>query len=96
MRAAKRLRAMFEEVGVYLATVDLESDLIAGPLHGILSTHYGIQDNEGLYQTMTQRKAENMHSFVGAHGDDLALLIDDPICAPLKKLKALVSKPACR
>ena len=61
--AAGSVREFLKSYGIYLADVDLETDLANGPLAGELSKYYMISfpsDVDDLVRTMKHRKAENM------------------------------------
>ena len=87
--ASSALFESFEKNGVFLSKVDLEHDLINGPLFSALSFWYGIEDKSLLYAQMTKRKAENMRDFLNSE-PDLSVLSNDAIAMPLTHLVKLI------
>ncbi len=89
--AVEGLRGALEREGIYLSDRDLEHDLIASGLRGVLEEHYDAGGPEELYRAMTERKAEGMHAFIGEHASDLECLVDSAFCKPLRRLQRLTS-----
>ena len=54
--AANELRDALEFEGIYLSDRDLEYDLIASGLRGVLEENYGVDNQEELYAAMTVRR----------------------------------------
>lgn len=91
--AAESIRKFLKSYGIYLADVDLETDLANGPLADELSKYYGISspaDIDGLVRTMKHRKAENMHRFVRSNPEYFKLY-SDSILEPVYYLYNLPS-----
>ena len=81
--AERELVDAFEKHGLFLSShKDLENDLVFGPLSEELMKFFGMEDPKGAVRVMQERKAENMHKFIGSN-PTLACLRDDPIAAPL-------------
>lgn len=89
--AANELRRVLEFDGIYLSGRDLEYDLIASDLRGVLEEHYDVDDPEELYAAMTVRKAEGMHAFIANHSSELGCLAESAFCKPLRRLQLLAS-----
>ncbi|MEF2757178.1 MAG: AAA family ATPase [Collinsella sp.] len=89
--AANELRRALEFDGIYLSGRDLEYDLIASDLRGVLEEHYDVDDPEELYAAMTVRKAEGMHAFIANHSSELGCLAESAFCKPLRRLQLLAS-----
>ncbi|WP_322150565.1 ATP-dependent nuclease [Paratractidigestivibacter sp.] len=89
--AVKGLRDALEHAGIFLSDRDLEYDLIASDLRGVLVSYYDAEDSEELYDAMTARKAERMYAFIGKNADELGCLAESGFCEPLSMLKRLVS-----
>lgn len=77
---------------IYLSDTDLESDLANGPLNTALLSYYNKRTTNTLVKAMKEKKGENMFSFLSKHRDSLDVLAEDPIAAPLKKLKQLIEE----
>lgn len=77
---------------IYLSDTDLESDLANGPLNTTLLSYYNKRTTNTLVKAMKEKKGENMFSFLSKHRDSLDVLAEDPIAAPLKKLKQLIEE----
>ncbi len=89
--AAYKLRDALEFEGIYLSDRDLEYDLIASGLRGVLEEHYCVDDQEELYAAMTERKAEGMHAFIAKYSSELVWLAESTFCKPLRRLQLLAS-----
>lgn len=89
--AAYKLRDALEFEGIYLSDRDLEYDLIASGLRGVLEEHYCVDDQEELYAAMTERKAEGMHAFIAKYSSELVCLAESTFCKPLRRLQLLAS-----
>ncbi|WP_165062949.1 ATP-dependent endonuclease [Adlercreutzia sp. ZJ154] len=85
--AEKELVDEFEKHGLFLSGhKDLENDLAFGPLSEELVRFFGVGDPDEAVKVMQERKAENMHRFIGSN-PALACLRDDPIVAPLRYIQ---------
>lgn len=80
------------QYNIYLSNVDLESDLANSPLSTTLLSYYNRQTPDTLVKAMKEKKGENMFAFLASHRDSLGVLAEDPMAAPLKKLKQLVEE----
>lgn len=80
------------QYNIYLSDGDLESDLANSPLSAVLLSYYNRQTTNTLVKAMKEKKGENMFAFLSSHRDSLGVLAEDPIAAPLKKLKQLVEE----
>lgn len=89
--AVNGLRDALEFEGIYLSDRDLEYDLIASGLRGVLEEHYGMDDQKELYAAMTARKAEGMHAFIAKYSSELVCLAESTFCKPLRRLQLLAS-----
>lgn len=89
--AANEMRGALEFEGIYLSDRDLEYDLIASGLRGVLEEHYCVDDQEELYAAMTERKAEGMHAFIAKYSSELRCLAESTFCKPLRRLQLLAS-----
>ncbi len=84
-QAAEGMVPLLEKCGIFLSEKDLECDLANSALFEQLSTYYGVGTVADLVSKMTERKAENMFSFVSSR-PDFEVLNDDRILAPLRYL----------
>lgn len=89
--AVNELRDALEFEGIYLSDRDLEYDLIASGLRGVLEEHYEVDNQEELYAAMTVRKAEGMYAFISKHPRELECLAESTFCKPLRRLQLLAS-----
>lgn len=89
--AVNELRDALDFEGIYLSDRDLEYDLIASGLRGVLEEHYGVDNQEELYAAMTVRKAEGMHAFISKYPSELGCLAESTFCKPLRRLQLLAS-----
>lgn len=80
--ASSKLAAALESNGLFLSKVDLETDLVLGPLQHQLEEHFNTETSEKTIGVMQHRKAENMYSFISSD-PDLSDLADDAIAKPL-------------
>ena len=84
LEAVKKLREVLVDYDVYVADVDLETDLCNGPLKDSLKNKYGKElSDEDLVKKMKAHKAINMYDFLQNNKKDLAVLKDDYIAKPL-------------
>lgn len=91
LKAAKELREVLVDYDVYVADVDLETDLCNGPLKKSLKNKYGKSlSDEALVSKMKAHKAINMYDFLQNNKKDLAVLKDDYISKPLLVAKNFV------
>ena len=91
LKAVNELRDMLVEYNVYVADVDLESDLCKGPLKVSLKNKYGKDlSDEALVGKMKAHKAINMYDFLQNNKKDLSILKDDYIATPLRVAKKFV------
>lgn len=89
--AVQGLRDALERAGIFLSDRDLEYDLIASGLRGTLENYYGVNAPDELYGSMTERKAEGMHAFIGENACALGCLAESGFCKPLRRLQQLIS-----
>jgi putative ATP-dependent endonuclease of OLD family len=80
-----RIRQLLRPNGIFLADIDLENDLANSPLLPDLKSYYGTTDSDELVNNMKERKAENMHDFIGSK-PNLSLLVNDSLAQPLHAL----------
>lgn len=80
------------QYNIYLSDVDLESDLANSPLSATLLSYYQRRTTDTLVKAMKGKKGENMFDFLTGYCDSLGVLAENPIAAPLKKLKQLVEE----
>lgn len=91
LKAVNELRDMLIEYNVYVADVDLETDLCKGPLKVSLKNKYGKDlSDEALVGKMKAHKAINMYDFLQNNKKDLSILKDDYIAVPLWVAKKIV------
>lgn len=91
LKAVNELRYMLVEYNVYVADVDLETDLCKGPLKVSLKNKYGKDlSDEALVGKMKAHKAINMYDFLQNNKKDLSILKDDYIAMPLWVAKKFV------
>lgn len=91
LKAVNELRDMLVEYNVYVADVDLETDLCKGPLKVSLKNKYGKSlSDEALVGKMKAHKAINMYDFLQNNKKDLSILKDDYIAMPLWVAKKFV------
>lgn len=91
LKAANQLRDMLIKYNVYVADVDLETDLCKGPLKESLKNKYGKDlSDEALVGKMKAHKAINMYDFLQNNKKDLSILKDDYIAKPLWVAKKIV------
>ena len=79
-----------ESYGVFLSSVDLETDLVESSIYELLSDYYGIADKEKLISAMQRRKAENMFEFLLSN-PDLSVLRSESLSSPLLYLCSQMS-----
>ena len=91
LKAVNELRYMLVDYNVYVADVDLETDLCKGPLKVSLKNKYGKDlSDEALVGKMKAHKAINMYDFLQNNKKDLSILKDDYIAMPLRVAKKFV------
>ena len=90
LTALSVMKPLLEQRGIFLAEHDLEHDLISSPIQTLLANHYGQQNQSDLYARMTERKAENMHTFI-SQNPDLSSLRESEISKPLNLLVKMAS-----
>lgn len=91
LKAVNELRDMLIEYNIYVADVDLETDLCKGPLKVSLKNKYGKDlSDEALVGKMKAHKAINMYDFLQNNKKDLSILKDDYIAMPLWVAKKFV------
>ena len=81
---------ILESYGVFLASVDLETDLVESSIYDSLRAHYGIEDKKKLISAMQRRKAENMFEFLLSN-PDLSVLRTESLSSPLLHLSSQMS-----
>lgn len=91
MKVVKKLREVLVDYNVYVAEVDLETDLCNGLLKEALKNKYGKDlSDEALVDKMKAHKAINMYDFLQNNKKDLKALKDDYIAKPLWDAKEYV------
>jgi len=90
INASEEAVRILESYGVFLASVDLETDLVKSPIYDSLSAHYGIVNKKKLISAMQRRKAENMFEFLLSN-PDLSVLRTNPLSYPLLHLCSQMS-----
>ena len=90
INASEEAVRILESYGVFLASVDLETDLVKSPIYDLLSAHYGIVNKKKLISAMQRRKAENMFEFLLSN-PDLSVLRTNPLSYPLLHLCSQMS-----
>ncbi len=86
----KYVRAELDGFNIFLSINNLEEDLVDSALQSSLSKFYGEKDREKLVFMMQTRKAENMLKYLESSGNDLSVLNEDAIAAPLRRIVSLV------
>ena len=86
----KYIREKLTDFNVFLSHNNLEVDLAYSDLQSSLSEYYGETDSNKLVLAMQTRKAENMLDYLENSEGDLALLNEDDISIPLKKIVSLI------
>jgi len=71
-----------EEIGIFVANVDLESDLNSG-IPEVTSGYFGLVEGEDVVPKMQKRKAIFMFAFLRENADKLAQLENTAIAKPL-------------
>jgi putative ATP-dependent endonuclease of OLD family len=84
----KRESKILNPKGIYIANVDLETDLVEA-LTDTLLAFTGADDNADAINYLQQRKAIRMGEFLASHSNSLATLADDDLAKPLKHLAKL-------
>ena len=74
--------------GIYVAKVDLETDLVEA-LTNTLLEFTGAKDHADAIKYLQHRKAIRMGEFLASHSSSLATLADDDLAEPLKHLAKL-------
>lgn len=90
INASEEAVRILESYGVFLASVDLETDLVKSPIYDSLRAHYGIENEKKLISAMQRRKAENMFEFLLSN-PDLSVLRTNPLSYPLLHLCSQMS-----
>lgn len=88
--ASEEAVRILESYGVFLASVDLETDLVESSIYDSLRAHYGIEDKKKLISAMQRRKAENMFEFLLSN-PDLSVLRTESLSSPLLHLSSQMS-----
>ena len=88
--ASEEAVRILESYGVFLASVDLETDLVESSIYDSLRAHYGIEDKKKLISAMQRRKAENMFEFLLSN-PDLSVLRTESLSFPLLHLCSQMS-----
>lgn len=84
------IRRQLDKFNIFLSINNLEEDLVDSDLRSSLSDFYGETDREELVLIMQTRKAENMLDYLEKCEKDLAVLNEDNIAAPLKRIVSLI------
>jgi len=93
VEAASRLISILAKYDIFIADVDLETDLYRSALQGALKTYYGEEDDEDtIIGQMKNKKAVNMYDFLKTKKQELKVLADDSITRPLLAAKIRIEK----
>lgn len=91
--AASSLIRILAKYHIYIAAVDLETDLYKSALQGALKLHYGEDmDENTIINQMKDKKAVNMYDFLKKKKQELKVLADDPISMPIVIAKNRIEK----
>ena len=80
--ASREAMHVLKTYGVFLSSVDLETDLVDSSLYESLREYYDIVDKEALISAMQRRKAESMFEFLLSK-PDLSVLRSGSLSSPL-------------
>ena len=93
LNSAKKLREILETYNVFIADVDLETDLCNSSLKGDLKKAYGeTLTDDSLIKKMKGHKATNMFDFLRKHKENLKMLEDDNLAKPLLVAKEYIEE----
>ena len=88
-----KLRGILEKYNVFIADVDLETDLCNSSLKGDLKKAYGeTLTDDSLIKKMKGHKATNMFDFLRKHKENLKMLEDDNLAKPLLVAKEYIEE----
>lgn len=91
--SAMKLREILEKYNVFIADVDLETDLCNSSLKGELKKAYGdTLTDDSLIKKMKGHKATNMFDFLRKHKENLKMLEDDDLAKPLLVAKEYIEE----
>lgn len=80
------IRTHAKQYGLYIANIDLETDLASSELSETLKTHYNKRTVTSLVDSMQKHKATNMLDFLCEKQRSLSVLREDELAAPLDAL----------
>jgi len=86
------IRTEIDKDNIFLASVDLEIDLVKSELFQALSTYYKSPIKSTIIKCMQDAKAENMLKFLEKHSNELEILKENAIIEPLKRVQELAEK----
>lgn len=84
------IREKLDDFNIFLSLNNLEEDLADSELQPSLAEYYGETDRNKLVLAMQTRKAENMLDYLENSEVDLALLNEDDMSIPLKRIVSLI------
>lgn len=91
MNAANTLVDILASHNIFIARVDLETDLYRSNLHDALQSYYGKElDENAIIGQMKDKKAVNMYDFLKKKKNELKVLDSDYISAPLLRAKQYI------
>lgn len=91
--SAMKLREILKEYNVFIADVDLETDLCNSSLKGELKKAYGeTLTDDSLIKKMKGHKATNMFDFLRKHKENLKMLEGDDLAKPLLVAKEYIEE----
>ena len=91
--SAMKLREILEKYNIFIADVDLETDLCNSSLKGELKKAYGdTLTDDCLIKKMKGHKATNMFDFLRKHKENLKMLEDDDLAKPLLIAKEYIEE----
>lgn len=88
--SANKIIEELEEYGMFISSVDLENDLLEGPLKSKVKEYYADLEEKEIIAAMQKRKATFMYDFLRKKQNELSLLKGDRIAKPLLECKDLL------
>lgn len=86
----KHIKNEAEELGLFLSTKDLETDLLNSELKPSLLSFYNSNNKEKTLCKMQSKKAENMMSYLEGNQHSLSCLKDDELAKPLIEIAYII------
>ncbi|MCB9233963.1 MAG: AAA family ATPase [Bacteroidia bacterium] len=85
------IRDELKKTAFFLASQDLESDLLYSPLGPKIKEYWRhLNSDDKILEAMRDAKGENMFSFLMKNSDSLRVLINDDLAKPLLRCKKIV------